>query len=47
MQSSGQRGLYRLDADASDKEIAYSTSTVWTPAYHGPDARSSDMEIVC
>jgi len=28
-------------------EIVYSTSTVQTPAYHGPDARSSDMEIAC
>jgi len=25
-------------------EIAYSTSTVWTPTYHDSDARSSDME---
>jgi hypothetical protein len=33
------------DVRASDKEIAYSTSTVRTPAYHGPDALSSDLEI--
>jgi hypothetical protein len=26
-------------------EIAYSTSTVRTPAFHGPDARLFDMEI--
>jgi len=34
------------DARSTDMEIAYSTSTVRTPAFHGPDARSSDMEIV-
>jgi len=28
-------------------EIAYSTSTVRTPTYHGPDARNTDMEIAC
>jgi hypothetical protein len=28
-------------------EIAYSSSTVQTPAYHGSDARNTDMEIVC
>jgi hypothetical protein len=35
------------DARASKKEIADSTSTVWTTAYHGPDARIADMEIAC
>jgi hypothetical protein len=37
----------RPDAGASKKEIADSTSTVRTTAYHGPDARITDMEIVC
>jgi hypothetical protein len=27
------------NARSTDMEIAYSTSTVWMPAYHGPDAR--------
>jgi hypothetical protein len=35
------------DARASKKEIADSTSTVRTTAYHGPDMRITDMEIVC
>jgi hypothetical protein len=35
------------DARSIDMEIAYSTSTVRTPASHGPDARLSDMEIAC
>jgi hypothetical protein len=29
------------------KEIADSTSTVRTTAYHGPNARTTDMEIAC
>jgi hypothetical protein len=37
----------RPDARALDMEIAYSSSTVQTPAYHGSDARNTDMEIVC
>jgi hypothetical protein len=28
-------------------EIANSTSTVWTSASHGPDARIADIEIAC
>jgi hypothetical protein len=35
------------DARASKKEIADLTSTVRKTAYHGPDARIADMEIVC
>jgi hypothetical protein len=35
------------DARASKKEIADSTSTVRTTAYHGPDVRIADMEIAC
>jgi hypothetical protein len=35
------------DARSLVKEIANSTSTVWTTAYHGPDARIADMEIAC
>jgi hypothetical protein len=38
---------WRPDACASDMEIADLTSTVRTPAYHGPDARTIDMEIAC
>jgi hypothetical protein len=38
---------YGPDTRASKKEIADSTSTVWTIAYHGPDARITDMEIAC
>jgi hypothetical protein len=37
----------RSDARASKKEIADSTSTVRTTAYHGPDVRIADMEIGC
>jgi len=36
-----------LDARASKKEIADSTSTVRTTSYHGPDARITDLEIAC
>jgi hypothetical protein len=32
---------------ATNMEIADSTSTVRTTAYHGPDARIADMEIAC
>jgi hypothetical protein len=32
---------------ASKKEIADSTLTVRTTAYHGPDALITDMEITC
>jgi hypothetical protein len=35
------------DARASKKEIVDSTSTVRTTAYHGPDARITDVEIAC
>jgi hypothetical protein len=35
------------DERSTIKEIADSTSTVRTTAYHGPDARIADMEIVC
>jgi hypothetical protein len=35
------------DARASKKEIANSTTTVRTTAYHCPDARITDMEIAC
>jgi hypothetical protein len=35
------------DARASKKEIANSTSTVRTTAYHGLDARIANMEIAC
>jgi hypothetical protein len=35
------------DARSTVKEIADSTSTVRTTAYHGLDARIADMEIVC
>jgi hypothetical protein len=38
---------YVLDSRASMKEIADSTSTVRTTAYHGPDPRIADMEIAC
>jgi hypothetical protein len=38
---------YGLDELVSKKEIADSTSTVWTTAYHGPDPRNADMEIAC
>jgi hypothetical protein len=38
---------YGLDACASKKEIADSTSTVRTTAYHGLDVRITDMEIAC
>jgi hypothetical protein len=38
---------YGLDERASKKEIAESTSTVRTTAYHGPNARITDMEIAC
>jgi hypothetical protein len=37
----------RLDARSTVKEIADSTSTIRTTAYHGPDARIADMEIAC
>jgi hypothetical protein len=37
----------RPDACAFDMEIADLTSTVRTPAYHGPDMRTTDMEIAC
>jgi hypothetical protein len=37
---------YGPDERASKKEIADSTSTVQTTAYHGPDTRIADMEIV-
>jgi hypothetical protein len=44
----------RLDASlpssgplASDMEIVDLTSTFRTPASHGPDARTTDMEIAC
>jgi hypothetical protein len=36
-----------LDTRASYMEIVDSTSTVRTPTYHGPDARTADMEIAC
>jgi hypothetical protein len=36
-----------LVARSTVKEIADSTSTVWTTAYHGPDERIVDMEIAC
>jgi hypothetical protein len=36
-----------LDAGSSKKEIFDSTSTVRTTAFHGPDTRTSDMEIAC
>jgi hypothetical protein len=35
------------DACSSKKEIADSTSTIRTTAYHGPDERIADMEITC
>lgn len=35
------------DMRSTVKEIADSTSIVWTTAYHGPDARIADMEIAC
>jgi hypothetical protein len=35
------------DTRATNMEIADSTSTVRTTAYHGPDARIADMEIAC
>jgi hypothetical protein len=35
------------DACSTDMEIADSTSTVRTPAYHGLDAYAADMEIAC
>jgi hypothetical protein len=35
------------DVGASKKEIVDSTSTVRTTAYHGPEARIADLEIVC
>jgi hypothetical protein len=35
------------DARASKKEIADTTSTAWTTAYHGLVARITDMEIEC
>jgi hypothetical protein len=38
---------YGPDARASKKEIADSTSTVRKTAYHGPDVRITDMEIMC
>jgi hypothetical protein len=38
---------YGPDARASKKEIADSTSTVRTTAYHGPNACITDMEIAC
>jgi len=38
---------YGSDARASKKEIADSTSTVWTTVYYGPDACIADMEIGC
>jgi hypothetical protein len=37
----------RPDARATNMEIADSTSTVWTNAYHGPDECIADMEITC
>jgi hypothetical protein len=37
----------RPDARATNMEIADSTSTIRTTAYHGPDARIADKEIVC
>jgi hypothetical protein len=37
----------RLDARASDMEIADLASIVRTPAFHGPDTRTTDMEIAC
>jgi hypothetical protein len=43
------RGAVNLgpEVHATNMEIADSTSTVRTTAYHGPDARIADMEIVC
>jgi hypothetical protein len=35
------------NAHSSKKEIADSTSTIRTTAYHGPDARTSVMKIAC
>jgi hypothetical protein len=35
------------DARSTDMEIADSTSTVRTPAYHGTDPHTADMEIAC
>jgi hypothetical protein len=37
----------RPDARASDMEIADLTSTVRTPANHGLDVRTTDIEIAC
>jgi len=37
----------RPDARATNMEIAYSTSTVRTTVYHGPNASIADMEIAC
>jgi hypothetical protein len=37
----------RPDARASDMEIEDLTSIVRTPAYHGQNARTTDMEIAC
>jgi hypothetical protein len=38
---------YSPDARVSKKEIADSTSTVRTTAYHGPYVHITDMEIAC
>jgi hypothetical protein len=40
-----QSALVRIRA--TNMEIADSTSTVRTPAFHGPNARIADMEIAC
>jgi len=38
---------YGLDASASNKEIADSTSTVRMTVYYGLDAPIADIEIAC
>jgi hypothetical protein len=47
LRQESQFKIDRPDAGASYMETVDSTSTVRTSASHGPDARTSDMEIGC